>query len=181
MNFNCHSRNSLGTVLLLLSCLAVGSFFSSAPGSTAAEGSGSRFDRLLAQARFLKKTRQYQAALPLFQKLVRMRPGDAEAHAGLGWVEFSLGGIDAGMKEEVKAIGLNPKNADAHHHLATMYLTLNMLPQAADEFRAALKLDPKKECNCGPVAGLLWTYPPGSGSRGAASAAPTPPQRSTQP
>src|SRR5258706_15433551 len=85
--------------------------------SNAASKTG--YDRLMEEAQGLKKTRQSAAALPLFKRLVKMRPRDAEAHAGLGWVLFELGQVDPGMQEEVKAIGLNPKSANAHHHLAT--------------------------------------------------------------
>jgi tetratricopeptide (TPR) repeat protein len=116
---------------------------------------GSSFDRLLEKAEHLKKIRNNQGALPLYQQLIKRRPGNSQAHAGLGWILFELGQADAGIREEKKAISLNPKNADAHHHLASIYLALNRTTDAADEFEKALKIDPRKECNCGPVQALI--------------------------
>lgn len=144
-------------------CLAISMSLTSIWADQAV-ASDNDFGKILAEARELKKTRQNVRALPLYRKLVKMRPRNSEVRAGYGWVLFELGEIDAGLREEVKAIELNRNNGDAYHHLGTMYLALNMLPQAADQFREAMRIDPTRECNCGPVAGLVMAYPAGSGN-----------------
>lgn len=119
------------------------------------------FRKTLGQADYFKSTRQPLLALPLYKKAAKMRPNSSEVHAGLGWTLFELKQLQEGIEEELKAIELNPKNAVAHHHLGVMYMCLNLLPQAADEFREEFAIDPSRNCHCGPTEGLLMAFPPG--------------------
>jgi tetratricopeptide (TPR) repeat protein len=112
------------------------------------------------QAKLLRKVGQKGEALKLYRKAVAMRPASSEAHAELGWVLFELKEVDEAMREEIKAIELNRRNANAYHHLGAIYLSMNMWNEAADQFRMSLALDPKKRCNCGPIEALIMSHPP---------------------
>ncbi|HEY9868552.1 MAG TPA: tetratricopeptide repeat protein [Candidatus Obscuribacterales bacterium] len=120
----------------------------------------SSFNQVMEQAKLLRKAGQKTEALKLYRKAVTMRPASSEAHAELGWVLFELKEVDEAMREEIKAIELDRRNANAYHHLGAMYLAMNMWNEAADQFRMSLTLDPKKRCNCGPIEALIMSHPP---------------------
>lgn len=130
------------------------------PGQAKPDGRASSFNRVMEQARLLRKAGQKAEALKLYRQAVAMRPASSEAHAELGWVLFELKEVDEAMREEIKAIELNQRNANAYHHLGAMYLSVNMWNEAADQFRISLALDPKKRCNCGPIEALIMSHPP---------------------
>lgn len=119
------------------------------------------FEQVMEQARFYKRTRQNLPALEAYQKALKMRPNNSEAHAGLGWTLFDLHYVDDGLAELDKAVELDPRNAIAHHHLAVIYMILGRLPDAAEEYRKEYAIDPRRNCNCGPSNALLMAYPPG--------------------
>lgn len=115
---------------------------------------------ILSQAEDYKIHQQYHQALPLYRQAVKLAPQNSNAHAGLGWVLFSLGKQQAGLNETLKAVQLDPKNPAAHHHLGTIYWILNRPAEAANQFRIEFALDPKGNCHCGPMESLLSAYPP---------------------
>lgn len=121
--------------------------------------SGVSYSQLYADAEKLLQRRESKKALPLYRTLVRLRPNSSDARAGLGWILFDLGQKEEGIKEVKRAIVLNQKNADAHHHLAVIYLQLNRMQEAADEFRREFAINPKRDCNCGPIKSILAAYP----------------------
>lgn len=149
-------------VLVMLNWLRVLTLFlllmTLAPLGSAA--SGVSFSQLYADAEKLLQRRESKKALPLYRTLVKMRPDSSDARAGLGWILFDLGQQQEGMNQVKRAIILNQKNADAHHHLAVMYLQLNRMQEAADEFRREFAINPKRDCNCGPIKSILAAYPP---------------------
>jgi tetratricopeptide (TPR) repeat protein len=149
----------LRIVMLFLCVLMSGSHGIDAKQT--AKQSAATFDQIMEQARLYKRTRQNLLALDAYQKALKLRPNNSEAHASLGWTLYDLRMVDEGIEELDKALKLNPKNAMAHHHLAVIYMMLGRLPEAADEYRAEYAIDPRRNCNCGPSNALLMSFPPG--------------------
>lgn len=113
----------------------------------------------LARADAAKIRQDYKTALPLYRQAVKLQPQNSDAHAGLGWVLFSLGQQKVGLLEAEKAIRLDQQNPLAHHHLGTIYWMLNRPADAAAQFRIEYAIDPKRNCHCGPMESLLAAYP----------------------
>jgi len=83
-------------------------------------------------------------------------PSLAEARAALGFSYwFYDWDIDRGREELTNAVARQPNNVDAHHWLALVLMTANRMPEAEQQMREALKLDP-----AAPVlkTNLAWVH-----------------------
>ena len=79
------------------------------------------------------------------EKALHLDPDLAEAHLARAPLLSSLSGRFApepAVREDRRALELNPNLAQAHHGLGNIYLHVGLLDQAIDEFRKALAIDP---------------------------------------
>jgi len=67
-------------------------------------------------------------AAPILRDILRRRPGDAEAHAGLGSAEFALGNYRMAQTEFVTALRLRPNDGDTRKSLDLCSLVLELDP-----------------------------------------------------
>lgn len=116
-------------------------------------------------------------------KALEIDQGLDEAHVILGavlnWYEHNFA---ASEKELMRAIELNPSNADAHHWYAWLLINLSRNEEAINEMLLARDLDPlapRKNADVGQV--LLCARQGTLGSCFARHDAPIPPQKRGQP
>ncbi|MCX6580433.1 MAG: tetratricopeptide repeat protein [Candidatus Aminicenantes bacterium] len=85
--------------------------------------------------------KEYNLAIPEFQKAIEKEPANAELYFYLGMCckeEHNTGAVEAFQK----AIDLKPDYIDAHVNLGVVYINLSMYQKAAEVLREAVKLDP---------------------------------------
>lgn len=85
---------------------------------------------------------QGKDALPVFQKVVRLMPDDAEAHFNLGVVLKGLGQADSAAASYRRAATLKPDSATAHFSLGNILKELDQFDEAAASFRRTVELKP---------------------------------------
>lgn len=109
------------------------------------------YKEMFKKASFLTEISNTEEALPLWRKLVAMNPGDAMAHAKLGFVLTQRGEIPEGTRQIQESLRLNPRLVEGHKYMGFIYMTQNKVPQAVQSFRTAMKYDPNKKCDCGAL------------------------------
>lgn len=92
---------------------------------------------LLAQAQEALNRKDYAAAVPLLEKIVAAKPGDALPHFGLGVAYSELQKNPEAIAEFRKAISLDPKFPPAHLNLGLLLLDSDPAAAAASFQRAA--------------------------------------------
>jgi len=90
----------------------------------------------------LAKQGKIDEAIYELQTAVEIRPESA-AFNNLGALLVSKGRIDKAMEYHKKAIGLDPKNAEAYYNLGNILLSQNKLKQAISEYEKAVRINPK--------------------------------------
>jgi Flp pilus assembly protein TadD len=80
--------------------------------------------------------REFRYAISLDDKMVR-------AHANLGSLLLAKGQPEDGIAHLLRAVELSPTDVDARHTLATGYINVGMLNEAASELRSELAIDPE--------------------------------------
>lgn len=101
-----------------------------------------RFKLLLAEFYADENYRLKEAGLPLAEKLVTDNPGNAEAHAVLGWTVFQLGDGNRALLELDKAAQLDPTLVRAQLHLGFVTEAMGDTTQAIEHYQRASELDP---------------------------------------
>lgn len=81
-------------------------------------------------------------AIPLLQRLLRLRPADLTSHGMLAVLEYQQGNCAAAVVHFEKAATLFDSQLPALHAYATCLVRLKRLEQASDVFRQAVALDP---------------------------------------
>ncbi|HEU5201141.1 MAG TPA: tetratricopeptide repeat protein [Ktedonobacterales bacterium] len=82
------------------------------------------------------------ARAPL-QRATALNPGDAYAHAYLGWTYLSTGALDQATQEERQAVTLEPDNGFAHFVLCLLSIDNGDYTAAIDAIETALISDPQ--------------------------------------
>jgi superkiller protein 3 len=90
------------------------------------------------------QAKQYDKAIPLYQKAVKLNPKFAEAYSNLGFALRETGKLDEGIKSYHKAIELKPDLVQAHEYLGVAYLKKGDKASALKEYETLKKLDPKE-------------------------------------
>ena len=101
--------------------------------------------------------------IAIYQRLLRVRPNDAESYYKLGdaYVEKGRETGDITYFELAgqalrKALEIDPGLGPAHRHLALVLYTLHDFAGAADHSRAAIKLDPRDSYAYGVMGDSRW-------------------------
>ncbi|HTN93643.1 MAG TPA: tetratricopeptide repeat protein [Gallionella sp.] len=85
---------------------------------------------------------QGKDAMPAFQKVVELTPGDAEAHNNLGSIYQERGQLDDALASYRHALRIDPRFIEAHYNLGNALTDQGRLEDALASYRAALKLKP---------------------------------------
>ena len=100
-------------------------------------------------ARALARVRlnRYHEAYDDLREASKLKPGNADYQANLGYVLWKLGRANEAVEAERVALKLDDKNYTAHYQLGRFLLRVGdsgQLPEAAAQFRRALELDPRQ-------------------------------------
>jgi tetratricopeptide (TPR) repeat protein len=87
--------------------------------------------------------KEYGKARDQYTDLLRIAPGDYEAHYNLAWLASRDGHLDESVRHLQAAIQSDPQSAVAHNALGSIYLQQKNLDRAGAEFKDAIRLDPK--------------------------------------
>jgi len=103
-----------------------------------------------------------EAAVSLFEQALRVDPGYARAHAGLGralWAKYEVTEeqrwVDSAIEECRMAIELDDLDAEGHICLGTLFNGTGRYAEASEEFDLATSLDPTQDV---AIRGLAGTY-----------------------
>lgn len=78
------------------------------------------------------------------EQALSLDPAQAQAHEALGFSEWYYNWDPKEAEGEFrKAIELDPRNVDAHHHYEQLLMTAGRFPEAEEQMREALDLDPR--------------------------------------
>jgi TolB-like protein/class 3 adenylate cyclase len=98
---------------------------------------------MLAYWNYVAPTAGFPEAKRAAQRALELDPGLAEGHSQLGFVLFEYEWqYEAGEREFVEAIRLNPRSATAHSSYGEFLLDLGRFPEAMREFESARQSDP---------------------------------------
>ena len=107
-----------------------------------AQNSPVKDDGALAEARHLFRQADFRAAADAYRKIVDAKPS-AEAHAGLVRSLLKADDVKTAEESSQKALAAFPESAIIHAVRGDVYYRRGLVPQADDEYKAALKLDDK--------------------------------------
>lgn len=96
-----------------------------------------------------------QEAQAVIAGLVLSNPYDSNLHALLGSVHGQRGSTDEALREYGIAIDLDPKNLAARVNRAELLLRTGRIPEAVEDLKQAVALDPKGEKPAGVRARAL--------------------------
>jgi tetratricopeptide (TPR) repeat protein len=96
----------------------------------------------MANAHTLFRQADFRGAAAAFRKIVEARPS-AEAYAGLVRSLLKADDVKAAEESSQRALVGFPESAIIHAERGDVYYRRGLIPQAGDEYRAALKLDDK--------------------------------------
>jgi tetratricopeptide (TPR) repeat protein len=99
-------------------------------------------DSALANARGLFRQADFRAAADAFRKITDANPS-AQAYAGLVRSLLKADDVKAAEESSQKALAAFPESAIIHAARGDVYFRRGFIPQAEDEYGAALKLDGK--------------------------------------
>ncbi|HEX9255785.1 MAG TPA: aspartyl protease family protein [Candidatus Angelobacter sp.] len=99
-------------------------------------------DGALANARQLFRQADFRSAAAAFRKITETEPS-TEAYSGLVRSLLKADDVKAADESSQKALAVLPESALVRAARGDVYFRRGMIPQAEDEYRAALKLDDK--------------------------------------
>ena len=91
------------------------------------------------------KSKDWEAAIKSFTKVVSREPDNADAHNYLGYASRNLGKMEESFKHYNTALKLDPKHKGAHEYIGVAYLKVNQ-PDKAKEHLASLEKICGKKC-----------------------------------
>jgi tetratricopeptide (TPR) repeat protein len=91
------------------------------------------------------KSKDWQAAIKSFTKVVAREPNNADAHNYLGYANRWLGKMDESFKEYNIALKLDPDHKGANEYIGVAYLKVNQ-PEKAKEHLSRLEKICGKKC-----------------------------------
>ncbi len=105
-------------------------------------------------ATLLAQTKQYDAAIALFQEVTNAEPANPEARSGLTAVLIESGKAADAITELEKLIKAEPSRAVLRSQLAILYLS-KQPEKALEQYRAAAELEPKNANHYVGIASAL--------------------------
>ena len=75
-----------------------------------------------------KDISEVNEAIAYFQRALRIRPDDAQAHNNLGAILFQVGRVPEAILHLEQRLRLKPGDANAHYGLGTALLELGKVP-----------------------------------------------------
>ena len=96
----------------------------------------------LNHANLLFGTRKYDSAIPYYDKVLKLQPGNAEALNYRGALAM-LGELNAALEDCNEALRIKPNNPSALDHRGLAYLKLGKPDEALDDYNQALKINPE--------------------------------------
>jgi Flp pilus assembly protein TadD len=90
----------------------------------------------------LMKKRQYEAAVPEWNKALQLSPSESRAHNNLGVALMETGRVDEAIEHYRRALALNPEYAEAYNNLGEALAGKGVLKEAIPQFEKAVQLDP---------------------------------------
>lgn len=184
---------SVKSTAAIIFVLLVWLSFHSAVGIAAAKSARAKVDQELNKAGFYLSTNRHDEASAIYQNYLKKHPDSGEARAGLAWIVFQKRGfnknaVQEALKEAEKAVKLSPKSPLAHNVLGAIYFSLGRVPEAQQEFRTVIAIDPRRKCGgCGDISGLLNAGTPldprmtRPGAQGNSMRKASPPRKQAQP
>lgn len=97
-------------------------------------------DGALANARQLFRQADFRGAATTFRKIIEAQPS-AEAYSGLVRSLLKADDVKSADESSQKALAALPESASVHAARGDVCFRRGMIPQAEDEYRAAIKLD----------------------------------------
>lgn len=92
------------------------------------------------------RTSPPDSAVEVYEKALRIRPGDAILHYNLALNYYELGKFRFAVSHLRKTPRGLGKNADVHYRLGECYYQLNRYHDALESFKRTAKIDPSYEC-----------------------------------
>lgn len=122
--------------------------------------------QLFDQALSASRSGRFGDALPLWNQVLELAPGDAAAWSNRGNVQLALGDPEAAIADQTHAIALEPESADPHLNRGTAEEALQRWDAAEADYRWILEHPPAsvKEEDVRPSA--LYNLGNVQGSRG---------------
>lgn len=116
--------------------------------SMAKKTSPKKFDeakliQTIQEASALHQNKDYVAARKLYQKALKMLPGEAKIINLIGKLELDAGNLDLAKMQLEKALKLAPNNGDTFANLGEMYYRQSEYEQAIAYLERAIRLNPK--------------------------------------
>jgi tetratricopeptide (TPR) repeat protein len=99
----------------------------------------------LKQALAVHESGQIPRAISLYEQIIKLAPGLAEAYELLGVAQSQAGHHEAGLKNIRKALQLNPQLGPAKTNLGHALMHAGKLSAAADQFKAVIAENPLDE------------------------------------
>jgi len=88
------------------------------------------------------KNRQYNVAVPEWNKALELVPTEPRAHNSLGVALMETGKVDEAVEHYREALVLNPQYAEAHNNLGEALAGKGVVKEAIAQFEKAVELDP---------------------------------------
>ena len=113
-----------------------------APNTEAKQELLAKIEELIASAVSFQNARQFEKAEGIYQKIVAIAPGWAEAQSNLASALQEQGKLWESVGHYEKALALKPGFAEIHYNLGNVLKDLDQLTEAAVRYEKALALKP---------------------------------------
>lgn len=100
------------------------------------------FYRMFDTAVQLADKKDYNEAVPAWQKAISLDPGDARAHNNLGIALAASGKVNDAIAEYKKSLSLNANSSQTENNLGSAFALQGNLPEAETHFENALRINP---------------------------------------
>jgi tetratricopeptide (TPR) repeat protein len=106
------------------------------------EAPATDFYKLFDNAVAFSEKKQYDSAVPAWQKALALDPDDPRAHDNLGVALAETSKLDEAIAEYRKSLELNPGSSHTHNNLGSALAEKGMLDEAFGHFAKAVELNP---------------------------------------
>ncbi|MBQ3558036.1 MAG: tetratricopeptide repeat protein [Agathobacter sp.] len=111
--------------------------------------------RMFRESVILSNAGDFESALELRRKLVKMEPNSARYHNSLGDTLYRLEQYDEAIKEIGIAIELDPKNARYYYSYGKVLSELERYEEALEQYEKAIELEPEEAVYYSSISGIL--------------------------